>query len=129
MATISRRTHVFSEAFDKLLISLGPFDLANVRAAVILCRSTRSVHDWRLGIRPCPRWAAELIRLTLDERYRDYLHMTGPYRATKNQFLQSLTSTRLSASVGLHWGASANDEQSILRIAIRSDEASGCPEF
>lgn len=101
------RSVVMAEVFDNLCRSLGPrSDGGDARVAKILYCSTKSVYQWRTGNRACPRRVYELLRLTLEERMRVYRHMTGKYRSAKF----AASGTRLSASVGLFYGASANDE-------------------
>lgn len=107
----SGRTHVFFQAFDQVALEFGPSSEGNLRVSKILGRDVRTIHDWRIGAKACPRWAFELLRLTAKERKEELQHMTGFYAASRRQFLAA--GTRLSSSVGLHWGASANDETAV----------------
>lgn len=114
------RKYVAAYVFNDIALRLGPrSDGGDFRVADVLDRDVRTIKDWRDGIRPIPRSAYELLRLTLDERWRTYEHMTAKYRASKNQFLRG--GNRLSASVGLHWGCAANDESEIV-LMPSSDE-------
>lgn len=108
---MSKSNYVMTEVFDSLCRNLGPrSDGADARVAKILCCSTKSVYRWRTGARAVPMRVYELLRLTLDERMRTYRHMTGKYRSAKF----AASGTRLSSSVGLFYGASANDEFQVL---------------
>lgn len=101
------KKYVMTEVFDNLCCSLGPRrDGGDSRVAKILQVSEKSVFNWRTGKSPVPDRVFQLLRLTLEERMRVYRHMTGKYRSAKF----AASGTRLSASVGLFYGASANDE-------------------
>lgn len=116
MAKNRKPASVLPSAFDKICCFLGPVrDGGNRRVADILCCGVRTVENYRKGRVRVPESAYELIRLTLAERYRVYEHMTGKYRSVK--FLSS--SPRLSDSVGLHYGVSANDEMAVIDFGER----------
>lgn len=55
---LTRENFVFPSEFDWLLYSTGT---TTIRAAKLLNRTRRTVHDWRTGRRPVPRWAFELV--------------------------------------------------------------------
>lgn len=63
---LSRNYFVHPAEFDALLDSIG---IGTKAASRILCRTVRTVTDWRSGKRPVPRWAFELLRLRELERY------------------------------------------------------------
>lgn len=58
---LSGKNHVFPSEFDWLLYSTGT---TTRRAAALLNRTRRTVHDWRTGRRPVPRWAFQLVYYT-----------------------------------------------------------------
>lgn len=55
---LSRENFVFPSEFDGLLYSTGT---TTARAAKLLNRTRRTVHDWRTGRRPVPKWAFQLV--------------------------------------------------------------------
>lgn len=55
---LTRENFVFPSAFDALLYETGT---TTIRAAKLLNRTRRTVHDWRTGHRPVPRWAFQLV--------------------------------------------------------------------
>ena len=114
---ISSRTHVFAAAFDQLCISFGPRPASDKSVAAIVCRDVRSIRDWRSGLKACPRWAYELVRLTLDERRRVLEEMTGRYKAIR------FHSTRLTdACLAFYGSAAANDSASIVDLPSAHQE-------
>ena len=124
MAKITSKTHVFSSAFDALTLGLGGSDrerLGLIRE--IVCRDSRTIRDWLSGARPCPRWAFELVGLTLDERYRSYEAMTGRYRALRSKRLREEAITRLSSALAAEFGSRAcNDEFMVFEFLEVAEE-------
>lgn len=115
-----RDDFVAPAVFDRLCMALGPVnDGGNKRVAAVLGRCTKSVGNWRSGAATPPRWAYELLRLTLDERHRVYLEMTGVYRASKLGF--GAGAARLSLAIGLHYGAAANDSAWVVGVPLREE--------
>lgn len=113
-----RKYVVMAEVFDQLARSLGPSKDGGDQRVANICRvGVRSVKDWRSGARPCPRSMYELLRLTLDERWRIYRAQTGAFHLVK--FFGG--NGRLNASIGLRFGLPANDEVDIFRFPA-SDE-------
>lgn len=55
---LTRNNFVFPSEFDALLYSTGT---TTIRAAKLLNRTRRTIHDWRTGNRPVPRWAFQLV--------------------------------------------------------------------
>lgn len=55
---VTRNNFVFPSAFDLLCWRTGT---NNARAARLLCRTERTIADWRAGHRPVPRWAFDLV--------------------------------------------------------------------
>lgn len=108
MVKISGRTHVFSETFDRLAQSFGPRSVGNKHVSAIVCKGVKTVDQWRRGLRPCPKWAFELVSLTLQDRARTLEEMTGRYYRNRKAFI--CAGSRVSMSVGAHFGnVSAND--------------------
>lgn len=108
------KRYVMTEVFDSLCCQLGPRrDGGDSRVAKILQVSSKSVVNWRTGKRPVPDRVYQLLKLTLEDRMRVYRHMTGQYASLKF----AASGARLSQSVGLFWGASANDEVDIFKIS------------
>lgn len=102
------RTHVFSSAFDEICSDYGPDSEGNKNIAKILCRNVRTIRDWRSGNKACPRWAYELIRLTMTERKAITESMFGRPRSNRTSHLIGMT--RLSIALGVQFGTkSAND--------------------
>lgn len=113
---VRKRQFVMIDVFDKICLNFGPAKSGgNGRIATIVGRSISTVEKWRTTECP-PKWAYELIRLTLDERRRSYLEMSAPYRSVKNGF--RFNATRLSSSLhNQYGGAAANDHLHIVQIA------------
>lgn len=114
---ITSRTHVFSTAFDQLCLAFGPDKQGNESVAKIVCRDVRSVRDWRSGLKACPRWAYELVRLTLDERRRTMEYMTGKYRG-----LRFRSTMFTDAGVAIHGNQAANDARTVVDLPIAERE-------
>lgn len=94
---LTRENFVFPSEFDWLLYSTGT---TTIRAAKLLNRTRRTVHDWRTGRRPVPRWAFQLVYYaSLDvaplqlERiaWRRWIDLRRYFRAPANEprFLQA----------------------------------------
>lgn len=110
---ISSRTHVFSTAFNELCFAFGPDKSGNQSIAKIVCRNVRSVRDWRSGLKACPRWAYELVRLTLDERHCVLEQMTGKYKKLK------FSNTRLTeVCVAIYGNYAANDSVNVIELPV-----------
>lgn len=88
---------VFPSEFDWLLFSTGT---TTKRAARMLGRTARTIHDWRTGRRPVPRWAFQLVyyasldlpELVLEKvRYRPFVDLRRyfPEPANAERFLQA----------------------------------------
>lgn len=65
----SRNFYAWSSELDHLLWSSGT---PTARAAKYLGRTARTVHDWRNGKRPVPRWALRLLQFLLYDRYEQW---------------------------------------------------------
>lgn len=124
MAKVSGRTHVFSEQFDRMALYFGPSLQGNVSISKVVCKTIRTVHDWRCGRKACPRWAYELVRLTIDERRRVFEEMIGRYHAQRLRFIES--GAHMSMAVGAHFGTSAaNDHGMVVALpAVDKSDAS-----
>ena len=94
---LSGKNHVFPSEFDWLLYSTGT---TTRRAAVLVNRTRRTVHDWRTGRRPVPRWAFQLVyyssldlpELVLERaRYRSWVDLRRYFGEPANDplFLQA----------------------------------------
>lgn len=113
---ITSRSHVFAAAFDQLCLSFGPRPASDKSVAAIVCRDVRSIRDWRSGLKACPRWAYELVRLTLDERRRCLEHMTGRYPT-----LRFKSTILTDALVAIHGNAAANDSRTVVHLPAESE--------
>lgn len=112
----TRNTHVFSQAFDAICSSFGPDSEANKVVAKILCRHVRSIRDWRSGLQPCPRWAYDLVRLTIKERNDRLQEMFGSVMSRRRSYVFNMT--RLSSVLDRDFGTlSANDACSVVDIS------------
>lgn len=87
---VTRNNFVFPSAFDLLCWRTGT---NNRRAARLLCRTERTIADWRAGNRPVPRWAFDLVyyaafelpELRLEKlRYRGWADLRPFYGAPAN---------------------------------------------
>ena len=87
---LTRNSFVFPSAFDLLCWRTGT---NNKRAAKLLCRTERTVADWRAGHRPVPRWAFDLVYYASFEgpevllwklRHRDWADLRAFYREPAN---------------------------------------------
>lgn len=94
---LSGKNHVFPSEFDWLLYSTGT---TTRRAAQLVNRTRRTVHDWRTGRRPVPRWAFRLVyyaaldlpELALERaRYRPWMDFRRYFGEPVNEplFLQA----------------------------------------
>jgi hypothetical protein len=93
-------THVFSAAFDQLIVTSG---IPVERICKLFNRDIRTVQDWRTGKRPCPKPFFELLRLVIDDRDRTWSQ--GKYRKCLR-----VTRGRLIPDCRAYWGLCANDE-------------------
>jgi len=107
---LSGKNHVFPSEFDWLLYSTGT---TTTRAALLLNRTRRTVHDWRIGRRPVPRWAFQLVyyaaldlpELVLDRcRYRPWIDLRRHFGEPANDplFLQASGPVAGAAVVPTH---------------------------